>query len=707
MLKRPSNNEVDTQGIATTGAIPAKSSSGAVAYTEPRVDSGQELTEANLDRSESAIGGKRWLSADSQAFLVSLAVHLLLLFALAMFPVIRHHTQQMRLVSTDESQPMEEFRLIEKVVAAEMPADQVGANSDGRQSAAAMSAAAVLADLSELPSPGQEESVTPVTFSMTPNIPASMGLVRSLTAVKGATGVGESGLDGAVDRLTFEILRSMEESPTLVVWLFDQSGSLTRQRQEIRDRFDRIYEELGILAQSYSRRDFNESRLLTAVIGYGQSAQLLTPRPTADLSEIRSAIDSIQEDTSGVERVFAALQLGLKQFKAYRTGRSGRGDSRNVLFVVVTDERGDDPQMLENTIRECQKFAIPVYVLGVPAPFGRDIAYLKYIDPDPQFDQTPEWAEVDQGPESVLPERVRLGFKDDKRFEEPVIDSGFGPFALSRLTYETGGLFFTIHPNRRLTGNVSRSEIAPFASDIQYFFDPEVMEKYRPDYVSESEYLKLVKESPMRFGLIQAVRASNGYLLDDPETRFVKRDEAFLATSLTVAQQLPAQILPDLEKVANILREAESHRDREVSPRWLAAMDLSLGTVLAHQVRAAVYNEMLAKAKRGMKFEDPRNNTWVLVPAPEITVGSRLEKEGQKAVELLRHVADKHRGTPWGLLAARELENPIGWRWTEEYTDLAPPLPQNMPPNVNPPPPMNDQIRMLAPPPPKRPLPKL
>ena len=76
--------------------------------------------------------------------------------------------------------------------------------------------------------------------------------------------------------------------------------------------------------------------------------------------------------------------------------------------MVVTDERGDDVHLLENTIREFKKFAVPVYVLGVPAPFGREIAYLKYIDPDPQFDQSPEWAEVDQGPESLLPERVRL-----------------------------------------------------------------------------------------------------------------------------------------------------------------------------------------------------------------------------------------------------------------------------------------------------------
>src|SRR5690606_36503078 len=109
--------------------------------------------------------------------------------------------------------------------------------------------------------------------------------------------------------------------------------------------------------------------------------------------------------------------------------------------------------------------------------------YVKYVDPDPRFDQTPQWAEVDQGPESIRPERVRLGYRDNFQ-DEPVIDSGFGPYALSRLCYETGGIYFTVHPNRRVDQRVRRGEIEPFASRIEYFFDPEVMDKYRPDYVS-------------------------------------------------------------------------------------------------------------------------------------------------------------------------------------------------------------------------------
>ena len=97
----------------------------------------------------------------------------------------------------------------------------------------------------------------------------------------------------------------------------------------------------------------------------------------------------------------------------------------------------------------CRKYEMPVYVIGVPAPFGRETAYVKWVDPDPKFDQSPQWAPVHQGPESLLPERIKLLFGGTQELEEQM-DSGFGPFGLCRLAYETGGLYFTVHPNRKV-----------------------------------------------------------------------------------------------------------------------------------------------------------------------------------------------------------------------------------------------------------------
>ncbi len=668
--------------------------------------------EHNIGNLESDdVDSRVWLSNDSQAFIVSLLFHVVFILALAVVPFVATSDSASLFLKSTPEQKIEEFTVIENVAVSEEAATKVGANSDSTDSQMALSMAPVLAELSELPSPSLDPPVANATFDLNNRLEQAVGLVRSKTIVKGMTGVGTTGTDGAVDRITFEILRSMEKRPTLVVWFFDQSGSLTKRRQEIRDRFDRIYEELGVVGRSKAElegRKPADEPLLTSVFAFGEQVSLLTPKPTAAIDEIRNAIDNIDLDSSGMEFVFSALYKGVEKYKSFRTIRGGRGPERNVMFVVVTDERGNDVQGLDATIKECTKYAIPVYVIGIPAPFGRDMTFVKYVDPDPQFDQTPEWAEVDQGPESILPERVRLGYRDQAH-EEPVIDSGFGPYALSRLAYETGGIYFTVHPNRQVGSRVRRAEIEPFASDIEYFFDPEVMVKYRPDYVSADEYLKKVNTSPLRQVLTRAASLPRVDTLVNPQTRFVKRDDAGLVTELTQAQQPAARIEPQLDALLGVLLNGEEHRKTEVSPRWLAGYDLALGTVLAHRVRTHAYNQMLAKAKRGMNFETPNNNTWILKPDREISVGSKVEKEAAKAVELLTAVAEKHRGTPWGLLASRELGEPIGWKWVETYTDLNPPPQNNNAPAANPTPtpPQDDQARMLPPPPPKRPVPKL
>jgi len=673
----------------------------------------EQLTEEQL--TEEQLGeeplGAPWVSNDSQAFLVSLLFHVVLLLTLAVVPYVATQDAASLFFKASPVEPIEEFTLIEEVAVSEEMSTKVGANSDSTTSGMALSMAPVLAELSELPSPSSEPPTVNATYDLNQRLEKAVGLVRSDTVVKGMTGVGTTGTDGAVDRITFEILRSMEERPTLVVWFFDQSGSLTKRRQEIRDRFDRIYEELGIVSRSseeMSQRKLAEEPLLTSIFAFGEQVNLLTPKPTADLDEIRNAIDRVELDASGIEFVFSALYKGVEKYKAYRSSKTGRGPERNVIFIAVTDERGNDVQGLDATIKECTKFAIPVYVIGVPAPFGRDVTYVKYVDPDPQFDQSPQWAEVDQGPESIMAERVRLGYRDDA-YEEPVIDSGFGPFALSRLAYETGGIYFTVHPNRRTDKRVRSEEIEPFAAKLEYFFDPEVMVKYRPDYVSAEDYIKRVSSSPLRQVLTRAATLPRADTLVNPQTRFVKTDEAALVTTLTQAQQPAARVEPQLDALAAVLQAGEAHRKTEVSPRWIAGFDLAYGTVLAHRVRTHAYNQMLAKAKRGMNFESPQNNTWILKRDREISVGSKVEKEAERALALLTEVAEKHRGTPWGLLASRELETPLGWKWVEEYTDLNPPRSNNAAAGNNPAPapPQDDQARMLPPPPPKRPIPKL
>jgi von Willebrand factor type A domain len=662
MLKRP---DFDENGRLS---IPSEDNLLPPVVVEEALGKHEESMEP-LDELES--GG--WFDTETKAFLASMFVHVGLIVGLAAIPIMVEPTLVTSLLISSEAPMLVEpdFNIFEDIAVNDEVNEKIGSNLVG-DTASAMSLAPTVADIAQVVTPDVTVPTPLAKLDLSAQVKQASGLVQSKKTMRGNTGTGVAGTDGAIDRVTFELLQSIEERPTLVVWLMDASISLIKRRDEIRGRLDRVYEELGIV-QSMKRREMKAGSevepLLTSVLSFGKTVDLLTKSPTADLKEIRTAIDEIEIDESGVEMTFTAIYLAADRFKKLRNINSEKGPERNVVIVVVTDERGDDIQGLEKSIEICRKFAIPVHVLGVPAPFGRDVTYIKYIDPDPKFDQSPQWGAIDQGPETLYPERVRLGYSKNY-YDEPAIDSGFGPYAISRLCYETGGIYFTIHPNRKYNQDVRSDEIAAFSSRLKAFFDPEVMSRYRPDYLPEEEYLKQASKSPLRSALLQASKASRADVLDKPRTLFIRRDEPGFVRDLTKAQEEAARLEPALANIANILQIGESGRASETSSRWLASFDLSYATALAAKVRTETYNLMLAKAKRGMPFSTPKNNTWTLVPSQEVSVSSKLEKEAELARKLFKEVETKHAGTPWAFLAKTELEHPIGWSWKDSYTEL-------------------------------------
>jgi hypothetical protein len=376
------------------------------------------------------------------------------------------------------------------------------------------------------------------------------------------------------------------------------------------------------------------------------------------------------------------------------------------MIVVFTDEAGTDTNRAEDTIKLCRRLAIPVYVIGVPAPFGREEAKMKWVDPDPRYNQREQWGLVSQGPESFLPERIKLSFSRAREDDEP-LDSGFGPYALTRLCSETGGIYFAVHPNRNLSRTVGRGETAAYSSHLAHFFDPEIMRRYRPEYVSITDYQKRIKENKARTALIKAAAGSlQPGRMDNPRLEFIKTDEAEFSRALSTAQQAAAPIEPKINTLYQILQEGEADRDKETVMRWQAGYDLAMGRTLAVKVRVETYNALLAAAKRGLKPSDPKNNTWRLRPTDIVTVGSQYAKLADRAKMYLSRVVKDHPGTPWATEAQRELDTPLSWEWRDRYIDLTPkPAPQPAANNNNAAP-RNDQKTMLE----KketRPLPKL
>ncbi|QDS87935.1 hypothetical protein EC9_21180 [Rosistilla ulvae] len=706
--------DISTSSVpAEAIAGPQSSANRSEAIERERLDAIADQAEFEEEDYDDEDDDESWFDDESIAFVASLMAHMGIVLFLALATFAPHiDPEAIVIVSPMRDVAEDKIHSIEEIVASEVPQDQIGSNSDSLESAIAMATAETFAETAQIPSPMDMAPQELATIDLNNFFTEPVAPTQAMVNKKGSVGQGLNGAKGAVDRLTFEILQSMEERPTLVVWVFDQSGSLHRQRQEIRDRFDKIYEELGIIdsqkEKSGKRKNASEIPLLTSIVGFGKDVSLLTEEPTDNLQVIKDTVNNIEVDSSGVERAFSAVYMAANEFKKYRVKRGPEGPLRNVMLVVVTDERGDDQEGLETTIDLCRRYGMPVYVIGSPAPFGREHSLVKYVDPDPKYDQSPQWAQVDAGPESVMPERVKIGYSGNYQ-EEPVIDSGFGPFALTRLSYETGGIYFSVHPNRNVNKRVRKKDTEAFSAQIDYFFDSNTMARYRPDYVSPEEYVRQVRASALRTALTTAAKDSQLETLQAPQMRFVRRSEAQLATELGDAQKAAAIIEPQLVRMAEILQQGLKDRDEEMSPRWRAGFDLAYGRVLAHKVRTETYNAMLAKAKRGMPFQEEKNNTWVIEAADEVSVGSKWEREAEKARELLQGVVTEHAGTPWALLAKNELETPIGWKWVEKFTDLAPAARAggNNNNNNNMTAAEDEKKRMLKKPAPKRPLPKL
>jgi len=600
-------------------------------------------------------------AGDTTAWAVSLLIHVVALLGLALIGIQKIDLPSSAITIVAEVEPIEEDLLIapEMVVAAE---ESSPAASDAQNLEVATAVASEISDdpvvtVDVAEAFEGEIAIDPLDL---PPTGADLGAFLQTGRIgEGDTGVGIAGTGGAVDRLTVEIAASLQQRTTVVCWVFDQSVSLAGQRREIAERLDRVFEELGL-----ATRESHGHELLNLVFAYGQKVNPVVTQPTQETAPVVSAIDSIPVDESGVEMTFTAIAEAAKKAKQVRISPS----KRNVMIIAFTDEVGDDQQYTDQVAAFCRTQAMRVYVVGVPAPFGMREVRIKFKEFDPKYDNDVQWAAVEQGPESLYPEVVRV--RSGREADEP-IDSGFGPFSLSKLCAETGGIYFCVHANRNAAGRVADREVADMASGLRYFFDSEVMRAYRPDYQSAAKIDQLLAGNRAMKALVEAARSSEVAPMVSPLLEFPRRDDGALAQLLGDAQKKAAVLQPKIDALYGLLAAGLSDRDKVEEKRWQAGYDLALGRVLALKIRTDAYNIMLAQAKAGMKFNDPKNDTWRLEVNDDISaVGSQTEKLALQARMLLKRVVDQHPGTPWAHYAAAELRQPLGYRWEEAHTGV-------------------------------------
>jgi len=160
---------------------------------------------------------------------VSLVFHLVVIIFLAR---IIMPTEKEKSVNLTVNDPIEEYEdeILPELQFDDLQLDEIGAVGDtGFESVAAQSTITdvVIQDPIELELTEHEVGA----IAINDNFFEATAENLSSIAVKGNVGNSVKAASGAVDRLTQEILQSMEERNTVVVWLFDQSASVCVRQQ--------------------------------------------------------------------------------------------------------------------------------------------------------------------------------------------------------------------------------------------------------------------------------------------------------------------------------------------------------------------------------------------------------------------------------------------------------------------------------------------
>jgi hypothetical protein len=513
-----------------------------------------------------------------------------------------------------------------------------------------------------------------------------------------------------------EIRAKLAEDSLLVVWLLDASLSLVDNRQELAAHLDGFWSSLDQqLAEPVKGK--KKRLLMNSVVAFGNGAQGISA-PHRLPAKATFAMRNMPVDPSGVETTCQAVIW--TALSARENWEQHRGQ---VMIVLFTDESGDDMPLLEEAIEVCRQNKVTVSVIGPAGILGTDEGFHRWKHPRVP---TPFWLPVAKGPDSAIPERLRVPYwwsaerlgagwnlpanardlpqelmqaapwqaKLPAWAEGAEIDpsdyfsgsyagrellnlnSGFPPFGLMRLTRETNGTYTMFD---------RAGDRGPFRLKL--------MRRYTPDYRSQAELLDELRYHPLRAAIVNAAMLTRKYAPQTPpSTRFWighVEPERFRNYCIKTMPQCDAQAA----ETSALLEQAllgfgaggmELEYGSESSDRWRAWYDLNVGRLLLQSVRFAEYRATLRLIDHPALFPNQANQI-TLFPFATIRSGDLALRRAVEGERLLKRCLAQNPGTPWAFLAARELEHPLGLDFEWRYIPPPPPPPPSGPRMYSPP----------------------
>ena len=449
--------------------------------------------------------------------------------------------------------------------------------------------------------------------------------------------------DLMISQLGAMLRESMDHGEVLVVWLLD----CTANNEQIRTSSTRAISDLYARLTATAVKNPEAGTLATSLIAIGRKNSVVIDEPTNNYDLVTEKLLSLTQTNSEEEPIFAAVGNAIDRYGTFRKQGS------EVYLVLVTNEAGDDQQLADTVIAKAKRLAIPIYVVGVPAMFGR-----RHSDASSNN-------QVLQGPESMELERIQLDFFDGDQTND-IVDSGFGPFALERLCRATGGTYLTLRPGQPGQALSLRMRSSDWPDPLAPKFDRNTMRSYRPQYVTRAAYEDSLRANVARQALhdaakLPAIHFSRPLIVD-----FKPRNQADLVRRVSEAQKDAARLTRPLATLHDTLRSGLPGRKELTARRWQAGYDLALGRATAARTRIQGYNEMLAALKRDGAFQQEGSTSWYLEPADTSEMSSSVDKLAKTAKQYLQGVVAEHAGTPWAFVAQQELQTPLGWKWVEQ-----------------------------------------
>ncbi len=434
-----------------------------------------------------------------------------------------------------------------------------------------------------------------------PNRPDNTAIAGPVAEPREAKVSQAKSVQGATDAIIESIKAKLLERDTAVIWLMDRSVSMQRQRNTLADRLEEYLQEVH-----ETRTD--ESHTLThIVVAFGARPEKLTVTTVP-----RKALAAIRKDygldATGLENVFSAIEWSEEQF----VQKNARNRSKNLMCVVCTDESGDDYLRLERTIQICRNSRLEVSVIGPSAVLGQMQGYHAFQAEDNRVYYLP----VARGPDTALRQRLRLPYwfrnvpanwDESKRgpwygnspawqggSNLDAMLSGFGPYALTRLTMATGGNYILY--DRPGDGS-------PFRIDT--------LRPYLPDYRSADLIQADLRERPLRDAILKAVEAAQKLNLQSPRidygVRFggpfyytAQEFQSRLGSELTAEKRKAEAAVRDIDELIRIFenRVVDGLFEKETSPRWQAWHELTYGRLIAARIRYQAFADFARQQER-------------------------------------------------------------------------------------------------------------